>query len=613
MKILHDTRNSFHREPGGPLSCKEPIILRLETDPEFSGTMTVRIWAEDRERLLGMKRVSETFFEASFVMPSVAGQVWYHFIIEEEIGVFYMGNSEKRRGGQGVLYQTTPPSFQITVSDRFAVPGWAQNRILYQIFPDSFCNGNPSGRINSPKKGTTLHASWENKPSYHKDKEGRIVQWSFFGGNMAGITSKLDYLASLGVGALYLNPIFEAASPHRYDTGDYLKIDGVLGTLDDFDQLILEAKKRDMAIILDGVFNHTGANSRYFNKQGTYDTVGAFNSKDSPYYNWYSFIRYPDTYDCWWGVDDLPNVNETLSSYREFIYEGENSVIRYWMRRGVMGFRLDVADELPEDFIRGIRKTMMEENPEALLIGEVWEDASNKVSYGKMRNYFGGDQLHSVMNYPLYEALIDFINGKIDSIELGEILLSLYENYPKGAVLCAMNLIGSHDRPRVLTLLSQEDPGAGVKKLKMLSAIQMSLPGMATIYYGDEAGMEGGPDPENRGPFPWGRENPDILSWYLAITNVRREALQELLFELPVLAFPSADQIVFSLTGDRKRAHVLVNRGLLPGDFWIPGGEAASELLYGGALGVPSEEGFQVTVPAQTTFIVLVTLSRKDG
>ncbi len=647
MKALHDSRKIEYRKPFGAVNCGEMVTLGVEVDEEFSGTVKVRLWIEAQERIIEMQRNPENIFEVELIMPEKSGIVWYFFIVQTDDTKFYVGNNMDHTGGIGMFYRSQPPSFQITVSRNFVVPKWVQNRIMYQIFPDSFCNGNEDGRVNSPKKGSYIQASWENKPSYHKDANGRIFQWAFFGGNLKGITSKLDHIAGLGVGMIYLNPIFEASSPHRYDTGDYMKIDGVLGTLADFDELIAEAKKRDIGIILDGVFNHTGADSLYFNKKGTYDTVGAYNSTDSKYFKWYSFKDYPEKYECWWDVDDLPNVNEGNESYIDFIYKGDQSVIRYWVRRGVMGFRLDVADELPEDFIRGIRKTLEEENPEAFLIGEVWEDASNKVSYGEMRNYFGGDQLHSVMNYPFYNALIDFALKKIRAYDLKEIMMSLYENYPKPAILSAMNLIGSHDRPRILTRLNScrwlsgiESSSIGdqenqkfeeaqcqegttrfetsrqeaIKRLKMIAALQMALPGMPSIYYGDEAGMEGESDPYNRATYPWGRENASILEWYEKITKLRNSQLIDMLTELPEIRCLEDNLLVLTYKNNRKELNVFVNndesntkRCELINSF--ENNTSVVELLYGTKIEKVNENTVVFEIPPLTT-LFLVTLSQ---
>ncbi len=621
MKALHDSRKTEYRKPFGAVNCGEKVTLGMEVDEDFHGTVKARLWIGDQEKIVEMVRNAESVFEVDLIMPEKSGIVWYFFIIQSDGPEFYVGNNMDHAGGIGMFYRSQPPSFQITVSSNFVVPKWVQNRIMYQIFPDSFCNGNEDGKVNSPKKGSYIQASWENKPSYHKDTKGRIVQWGFFGGNLKGITSKLDYIAGLGVGIIYLNPIFEAASPHRYDTGDYMKIDGVLGTLADFDELIAEAKKRDIGIILDGVFNHTGADSIYFNKKGKYETVGAYNSTTSNYFKWYSFKNYPEKYESWWDVDDLPNVNENDESYINFIYKGDNSVIRYWIRRGVMGFRLDVADELPEDFIRGIRKTLEEENPEAFLIGEVWEDASNKVSYGKMRNYFGGDQLHSVMNYPFYNGLIDFAIKKISAYDLKEMMMSLYENYPKPAILSAMNLIGSHDRPRILTRLNtcvSKIDEAGMKeaiqRLKMISALQMALPGIPSIYYGDEVGMEGEADPYNRATYPWGRENTIILEWYYKITKLRNDQLLDMLTEFPEISHGKDNVLVLTYKNNKQEVNIFVNndennskRCELINRFGE--GATAMELLYEVKIEKVEESSFIFEIPPLTT-LFLVTLSQ---
>lgn len=615
MKAFHNSRELKYRNPFGAVNCCDKVMLRLQVDREFGGEVEIRLWLDSEEEVYKMKRISEDLFEICLVMPEKPGHVWYYFIVHQHGESFYVGNSENNLGGIGRIYDHQPSSFQITVSDVFRVPKWFQNRIMYQIFPDSFCNGNPDGTVNSPKEGSFLYATWDQEPSYHKDERGHILEWGFYGGNLKGITAKLDYLKGMGVGVLYLNPVFEAASPHRYDTGDYLKIDGVLGTLEDFDELIRETKKRDMGIILDGVFSHTGANSRYFNKKNQYDSIGAYNSPDSPYYDWYTFKEYPDSYECWWGVDDLPNVKEMNKSFRHFIYEGPDSVIRTWLRRGVMGFRLDVADELPEDFIRGIRETLEEENPQAVLIGEVWEDASNKISYGELRNYFEGDQLHTVMNYPFYNGFLDFALRKLSAGGLTDILLCIYENYPKQAILSAMNLIGSHDRARILSLLNQGDRELAVRKLFMLSALQMALPGVPTIYYGDEAGLEGGTDPYNRGTYPWGREDPRIMEWYHRITRVRRESLQDMLEELPEIDFIGESLLVMRYKNKHKEIYVFVNNeecesipfSLIPG---LDGETRCTELLEGMEIPLSAKGTYEISIPPIKTLLFCVTLSQ---
>jgi len=284
---------------------------------------------------------------------------------------------------------------------------------------------------------------------------------------------------------------------------------------------------------LDGVFSHTGDDSIYFNKYGNYDSTGAYQSQDSPYYNWYNFSSYPEEYESWWGVSDLPNVNELESSYQDFIINDENSVVNYWMNIGVKGWRLDVADELPAQFIKNFKEEMRENDSDSILIGEVWEDASNKSSYDKRREYFLGEELDSVTNYTFRNILIDFILGKISSEKVHNSLMTMAENYPLFNMYSSLNLLGTHDVPRILTELSRnlnDNPiddksikDLAVKRLKLLSLWQMSFPGVPCIYYGDEAGLEGEADPDNRRTYPWGRENQEILNWYKKITKLRNE------------------------------------------------------------------------------------------
>jgi 4-alpha-glucanotransferase len=422
------------------------------------------------------------------------------------------------------------------------VPEWLKKGIMYQIYVDRFFNGNPKQEILNPKKGSLLHGDWYDTPFYLKDEKGRVLRWTFFGGNLLGVIEKLPYLEELGISIIYFNPIFEAASNHKYDTGNYLKIDPMYGDNETFARLVQEAEKYGIAIILDGVFSHTGSDSIYFNKYGNYPGLGAFQSEDSPYYPWYKFKDCQGEYECWWGVDDLPNVNELEPSYTEFIFGGKNSVIRHWMGKGVKGWRLDVIDELPDEFVKELRQAVKKADPQAVLIGEVWEDASRKVSYGKQREYFWGEELDSVMNYPLRKILLDYILGRINAEISYKKLMSLFENYPRENFLAAMNILGSHDRARVLTLLGEapaeesltevgkenyrlpaEARNKAVQRLKLLVLVQMTLPGAPCVYYGDEVGVEGFSDPYNRGTYPWGKEDQEILKWYKKLIRLRRE------------------------------------------------------------------------------------------
>ncbi|MBR5174061.1 MAG: glycoside hydrolase family 13 protein, partial [Clostridia bacterium] len=403
----------------------------------------------------------------------------------------------------------------------------------YQIFPDRFNKGEDRA---FSKRGR-FHGDWYDRPDFAREGVDYRAD-DFYGGNIKGVIDKLDYLVSLGVSAIYFNPVFESSSNHRYDTGDYLKIDNLFGDEAEFEELILKAKEKGIGIILDGVFNHTGADSLYFNKFGNYPTLGAYQSKESPYYNWFYFDNFPDRYGCWWGSTVVPTVNKSAEGYRNLIL-GENGVIEKWTKMGVAGWRLDVVDELPIDFTTDLCKKIKEVNPDCSIIGEVWEDASTKVAYSEWRPYFMGEQLDGVMNYPFKEAIISLMLGG-KTKDFVSSITHILENYPKANLDVNMNLIGSHDTARILTVLSGVTPpyrkedrasfamdgelyALAKRRLKIASALQYFLPGVPCLYYGDEAGAYGYEDPLNRGTYPWGREDGDLVDHYQRLGNLRKE------------------------------------------------------------------------------------------
>ncbi len=463
----------------------------------------------------------------TFITPD-SGLYFYHFSIK---GIGFISCGEQENG----YISERPQSFLLTTySQDYQTPDWFKGGVMYQIFPDRFC-----------KKGTMpdidgrVARNWGEEPYFRPNEYGKVLNNDFFGGNLKGIESKLSYLESLGVSIIYLNPIFEAASNHRYDTSDYMRIDPLLGTEKDLQSLVNAAKEKGIRIILDGVFNHTGDDSVYFNKYGHYSSVGAYQSKSSPYYTWYSFQHYPYDYSSWWGIDILPEINENSEDYQRFIF-GEGGVLKKWLGLGIGGYRLDVADELPDFFLQKLRKSVKESNSDAIIIGEVWEDASNKVAYSKRREYLQGHELDSVMNYPLKEAII----GYMQSGNAGKLLHTvrvLINHYPKQTLDCLMNILGTHDTARILTVLggiycqnkeemaqsnaflSPQAKENAVKKLKMAAVLQYTLPGVPSVYYGDENGMEGHIDPFCRRCFDWEHLNEDLLDFYQKLGNIRKE------------------------------------------------------------------------------------------
>ena len=528
------------------------VLLAIDVWDEPDASAVLRLWTDENgEELIDMECTDidgHLHFSATFV-PEAPQIVWYSFNITAADGsVWRYGALPDRSTGEGDFAMGEPPSFQITcyAHARSVFPDWYKQGIVYQIFPDRFARGDDweeraAEAVKHHKVGPTraIVEDWYQTPRYKKDENGRIAQWDFYGGTLEGIRSKLDYLASLGVTVLYLNPIFDAASNHRYDTGNYLEIDPMLGDEESFAALCEDARKLGISIILDGVFNHTGADSLYFNKYGNYDVVGACQGPDSPYRDWFKMDE-DGKYSCWWGVDDLPDLNEDNPEYRELIC-GKDGVVRKWLRAGARGWRLDVADELPDDFIADIKEAELAEKPDALLIGEVWEDATTKVAYGRLRKYFHGHELDGVMNYPLRHAILDFLTDKISATQLANAMQQLCENYPGEAFLSTLNLLGSHDRIRLMNILGnsphrstmgeeqkatfkldKDHHSLAVSRLWVAALMQMTLPGVPCIYYGDEAGMEGYADPYNRGPYPWGREDTNCTNIYRNAIAIRK-------------------------------------------------------------------------------------------
>jgi len=420
---------------------------------------------------------------------------------------------------------------------------------VYQIFPDRFFAGDRASFLRGVQahrdvgREIVVHEDWYETPEYRAcGSATQYVPNDFFGGDLYGVARKLPYLRSLGVTAIYLNPIFESPSNHRYDTGDYHTVDPMLGGNEAFAYLAREAKAQGIRILLDGVFSHTGSDSVYFNKYGRYKSVGASQSDTSPYYKWYDFTEFPLRYTSWWGFDTLPETKEQVPGYLDFILRDDDSVVKRWLQAGASGWRLDVADELPDSFIRTLRTEVKAANPDAVIVGEVWEDASTKVSMGGRRAYVDGHELDSVMNYPLRELLLGFLTGENDAYVLQAGLMSQWENYPKEFFCALLNLVSGHDVERALTVLSGAPSAAALTReqqavyrpdekalptararMQALVFLQMSLPGAPCVYYGDEAGMQGMRDPFNRGTYPWGREDGELLAFYRR-TIARRNA-----------------------------------------------------------------------------------------
>lgn len=502
--------------------------------------LKIKIKLSDAERCrLILKRDDDGSFKAyemekdldksfSCVIPQLKqGLYWYYFVYDNE---FCIGLGDN----YNAVVNENPSYYQLLVyREGYKTPDWFKGGIMYQIFPDRFYR---EGDFTVPA-GKIKREDWGGIPTYKPNEKGKVLNNDFFGGNLKGIEKKLKYIKSLGVNVIYLNPIFSSFSNHRYDTSDYMKIDEILGDEKDLKSLVEKAKKLDIKIIFDGVFNHTGDDSVYFNKYGHFDTVGAYQSKDSPYYDWFCFDKFPDVYKSWWGIDVLPTINKNSKEFEDFI-AGKGGMLEHYAKLGVGGVRLDVVDELPDSFVVKIRDAIRSVNEDNLLIGEVWEDATNKIAYGVRRKYFQGDELDSVMNYPLKNAIINYVMWG-NCYEIANTVRSQLDNYPKQALDCLMNILGTHDTPRILSILgcnkipSCKDESEcfkltpcelrrGIDKLKIASLLQFTLYGVPSIYYGDEVGLEGNMDPFNRRCYPWGNENTELLEWYSKLAEIRK-------------------------------------------------------------------------------------------
>ena len=553
--LIHDSAGKGFRRPLGAVTLGTEVWLALKAESSDIEQVTLCGLKGDAPsfRVPMYRSGGDGLWTASLSTENegdgVGGFiVWYWFEIGLRGGALcYYGAVLPYPSGLGHIYRNPPPAFQITVYDRgFSTPDWAKSAVMYQIFPDRFCMGDEGSvragidyHVGMGRAEFELHENWDDMPVYEaKDGQRYYMPSDMYGGDLEGVRQKLPYLKGLGITLLYLNPIFEAASNHRYNTGDYLKIDPVLGDADSFRRLAAEARDMGVRVILDGVFSHTGDDSLYFNKYGRYPGAGAYQSKDSPYFGWYEFEEYPDKYKSWWGFETLPEVNEFDPGWQEFIVTGKDSVVKHWLGEGASGYRLDVADELPDYTIGKIRHAIKETDPDAFLLGEVWEDATTKHSYGKQRAYALGLGLDSVMNYPFAAKTIEFLTNKIDARLYCRFLAHQRQSYPPPMYFALMNLLSSHDISRIRTRLSSDvDPGSmsrgeqarftltedefrlGGLRQRLAAAIQFSLPGIPSVYYGDECGMTGLLDPFNRRALC--EEDGDVAEWYRTLAGLR--------------------------------------------------------------------------------------------
>ena len=560
LSLRFDSRASASKAPFGAVTEGTTVGFNLAAQPGV-GKATLVI---EKRRLEGNQEVLEYAPLARLAMAATAGgwtashrfdaKAIYGYYFEVEIGgqtYVYQNNKDtiywtREKGSMGLGSAAEMPDSakhirryrQTVFAADFKVPEWAADAVYYYIFPERFRNGDKG---NDPKPGVAkyhdktveLHKHWLDKPSKPGSGDGSddIYNNDFFGGDLAGIIEKLDYIKALGANTIYLTPIFKAASNHKYDTADYLAVDPGFGTNADFTRLCAEAAKRSIRVLPDASLNHTGADSVYFDRFGNYKSGGAFEggkpNPNSPYADWYSFDSTqtePDKqFKGWVGVADLPELNKASKSFRQFAYGAPDSVMKQWLDRGAAGWRMDVAPWVPDDFWREWRAAIKAHRPDAITVAETWFDAST---------FFLGDSFDSTMNYIFRNAVLDYAAGG-DAIKFYANMELMREAYPPQAFYALMNLLSTHDQPRALHHFGYLDDGDAKKlaeakqRLRLAVLFQMSYPGAPTIYYGDEVGVAGGEDPYNRATYPWADEGgkPDtaLLDDFKRLTKMRRD------------------------------------------------------------------------------------------
>ena len=590
MRILFDSKKLQYKDPFGTLTPDQPCTLHIHIPSTVQATKVECIinhehgvTAQTVTMEYKKKQGPYDIFWGKFSIAE-CGLFFYFFRITTKTGgfrLFKYGDETNMEAGD---------CWQVScVPEDFTTPDWAKGAVIYQIFPDRFAKAGKCD-LTGKLEPYSVHRSWNEEVQWQPTREGLVLNNDFYGGNFKGIIEKMDYIADLGVDIIYLNPISKSFSSHRYDTGDYKTIDPMLGTEEEFTAMCEAAHERGIKVVLDGVYSHTGSNSLYFNRDKTFPGEGAYNSQKSPFYSWYTFHSWPNCYNSWWGFDTLPTVDKMNPNFIEYIITGKDSVVEHWLKAGADGFRLDVVDELPDEFIRLLKKRIRQIRPDALLIGEVWEDASNKHSYGVRRRYFVDGILDSAMNYPFRNAIINFIRGWDNGPGLKDAVMTIAENYPPQVFLCNMNLLGSHDTARILTALVDNYDGPreeqakrflsrsqyviAQERLMMASFLQYTLPGSPSLYYADEAGMEGYKDPFNRRTYPWGREDRDLLDHFRHLGQLRKtcEALR-----LGSIEFFKSDdrRIGFTRTYGDSKIRIYLNRGAEPWEV------APGKILFG--------------------------------
>lgn len=673
--LRHDSRDTLYRTPGGAVPSGTPVTVRFRTFHNDVTAVTLRIYDlnANAQVFLPMTPAATDIdcyqadlagktcdFWAVTLPNGAPNNFWYRFVVTDGTDTDYYGdNTAALDGGLGaVTDDPVDQSYALMVYDpAFSSPSWASSAVIYQIFPDRFRNGDlrndprngdaryddpvirmnwtdlPEGYCRNYADGAT-NCPWRfdtTPPDWSPTKEGPRGR-DYYGGDLRGVTQRLAYLRSLGVTAIYFNPIFAARSNHRYDTADYYQIDPYLGTLDDWRQLEAQAQRLGIRIILDGVYNHMSSDSVQFDRYGRYTTVGACESASSQYRTWFTF-RPPagaepaacapstpgglDTfYNSWFGFDSIPEINKSLTSVQDFFINGPDSVSRYWLRQGADGWRLDVMGDasFPNGYWESFRGVVRGQDPNAIIIGELWQKDST------LLRYLRGDRADTTMNYRLRDAIIGYLvpgrgfdskgfgdsGRQISAAEFAARVQAIREDYPDAAYYSLMNLLGSHDTERILWTLTPGDEtraareqdaanlAAGKARLQVASLIQFTMPGAPTVYYGDEVGVTGDDDPDDRRTYPWvdtGGQPDDALMYHYATLARLRQLFPALnTGDLRMLlAGENVDLLAYGRRSGDQAVVVTLNRGTseqtvtVPVAGYLPNGTALVRVYGVGA------------------------------
>lgn len=685
--LRHDSRDPLYRNPGGAVPAGTPVTLRLRTFANDVTGVRARLYS----LRLGGQQIASLFLAAHDVGCYQAGleasrcdfwqvtipdslatqpdNLWYRFIVTDGTDTDYYGdNTPALDGGLGATSDDLIDQSWALMQHvpGFSAPAWARDAVIYQIFPDRFRNGRSN---NDPRTGDAryddpvLALPWGVKPEgycrNYADATAATCPWRFdttpppgstvesprgrdyYAGDLKGVDQQIDYLAALGVTAIYFNPIFDAGSNHSYDTQDYTRIDPYFGTQKDFENLVKHADSRGIRIILDGVFNHMSSDSPLFDRYHHYPTVGACESLSSPYRDWFVFRN--DNVPCgaadyegWFGFDSIPVLQKSQADVQAYFLTAPDSIAKRWIQAGASGWRMDVSGDpsFPDGYWESFRSVVKAADPATLTISETWQKDST------LLRMLRGDRLDTTMNYRLRDAVIGLLTpGNFDSkgfadsgrvispSEFAARMLSQREDYPDAAYFSLMNLLDSHDTERLLwtltpgpeTTLGREgtpaNVAAGKQRLRLASLIQFTVPGAPTVYYGDEVGVTGDDDPDDRRTYPWAdrRGSPDtaLLAHYTSLADLRDELSALTDGDLRMLL---ADDIGGTVaygrrTGDRA-AIVAINRSDMVQSVHIPvAGYLPDGTSLARRLGVGTPSTGSVVVAAGAVEVTLPAMS----